>query len=139
MHDRLIPYAALLLRLALGTMWLSHGLLKLIVFTVPGFAAFLAAQGMAPALAWPVVLLELSGGVLILLGVRGHLVSAALLPVLLAAASVHIANGWVFTASGGGWEYPAFLLVASVIHAMLGDGAYALAALPRIVPQGGKA
>jgi putative oxidoreductase len=127
MNDRLTSYAALLLRLSLGTMWLSHGLLKLFVFTVPGFAAFLAAHGLPTLLAWPVVLLELAGGTLILLGLRGRLVSLALLPVLLGAASVHIANGWVFTASGGGWEYPAFLIVASIIHALLGDGAHALA------------
>jgi putative oxidoreductase len=123
----MISYAALLLRLSLGTMWLSHCLLKLFVFTMPGFAAFLTAQGMPALLAWPVVLLELTGGTLILLGVRGRLVSLALLPVLLGAASVHLANGWVFTASGGGWEYPVFLIVASIIHALLGDGAHALA------------
>jgi putative oxidoreductase len=127
MNDRFTNYAALLLRLSLGTMWLAHGLLKLLVFTVPGFAAFLTAQGMPAMLAWPVVLLELAGGTLILLGVRGRLVSLALLPVLLGAASVHLANGWVFTASGGGWEYPAFLIVASIIHGLLGDGAHALA------------
>lgn len=122
------PYAALLLRLSLGTMWIAHALLKLIVFTVPGFAGFLTAQGMPALLAWPVVALELAGGVLILLGVHGRLVSLALLPVLVGAASVHVANGWVFTASGGGWEYPAFLIVASIIHGLLGDGAYTLAA-----------
>jgi putative oxidoreductase len=127
MNDRFTNYAALLLRLSLGTMWLAHGLLKLLVFTVPGFAAFLTTQGMPALLAWPVVLLELAGGSLILLGVRGRLVSLALLPVLLGAASVHLANGWVFTASGGGWEYPAFLIVASIIHGLLGDGAHALA------------
>ena len=136
MNDRLTNYAALLLRLSLGTMWLAHGLLKVFVFTVPGFAAFLTAQGMPALLAWPVVLLELAGGTLILLGVRGRLVSLALLPVLFGAASVHIDNGWVFTASGGGWEYPAFLIVASIIHGLLGDGAHALALGRRHVPNG---
>ena len=136
MNDRFTSYAALLLRLSLGTMWLSHALLKLLVFTMPGFAAFLAAQGMPALLAWPVVLLELAGGTLILLGVRGRLVSLALLPVLIGAASVHVANGWVFTASGGGWEYPAFLIAASLIHALLGDGAHALAFERKLVFKG---
>ena len=31
-----------------------------------------------------------------------------------AASSVHLANGWVFSNAGGGWEYPAFLAVAAV-------------------------
>jgi putative oxidoreductase len=39
---------------------------------------------------------------------------------------VHAGNGWVFTAPNGGWEYPAFLIVASVVQFLLGDGAYAL-------------
>jgi hypothetical protein len=36
------------------------------------------------------------------------------------------ANGWVSTAPGYGWEYPAFLIAASVVLALLGDGAYTL-------------
>jgi putative oxidoreductase len=51
-------------------------------------------------------------------------------PVLLGALSVHLGNGWVFSAEGGGWEYPAFLAVASVVQALLGDGAYALRPAP---------
>lgn len=86
MNDlRFVPYAALLLRLSLGTMWISHALLKLVVFTVPGFAAFLATQGMPTFLAWPVVLMELVGGTLILLGLHGRIASLALLPVLAGA------------------------------------------------------
>jgi putative oxidoreductase len=120
------PYAALLLRLSLGTMWISHALLKLLVFTIPGFQAFLAAQGMPAFMAWPVVLMELAGGAMILLGYHGRIASLALLPVLAGATLAHIGNGWVFSAPNGGWEYPAFLLAASAIHALLGDGAYAL-------------
>jgi putative oxidoreductase len=40
---------------------------------------------------------------------------------------VHAGNGWVFTAPNGGWEYPAFLIVVSVVQFLLGDGLYALA------------
>jgi putative oxidoreductase len=39
---------------------------------------------------------------------------------------VHAGNGWMFGAPNGGWEYPLYLLVLSVVQAMLGDGAYAL-------------
>jgi len=60
-------------------------------------------------------------------------VALALTPTLLGAIIwVHAANGWVFSSKGGGWEYPAFLIVVSLAVALLGDGPYALApARPR--------
>jgi putative oxidoreductase len=124
--QRFGPYAAFLLRLSLGTMWISHALLKLLVFTMPGFQAFLASQGMPVQLAWPVVVMELAGGILILLGLHGRIVSLALILVLAGATLAHIGNGWVFSAPNGGWEYPVFLIAASLIHALLGDGALAI-------------
>jgi putative oxidoreductase len=131
MNDqRYAPYAATLLRLALGTMWITHALLKLLVFTVPGFEQFLAALGLPTFIAWPTVLAELAGGALILLGFHGRLVSLALLPVLAGALYAHAGNGWVFSSPNGGWEYPLFLMVMSVVHFLLGDGAAALKRQP---------
>lgn len=134
--QRYAPYAALLLRLSLGTMWISHALLKLLVFTMPGFQGFLASHGMPTFMAWPVVLMELAGGAVILLGLHGRIASLALLPVLAGATLAHIGNGWVFSAPNGGWEYPVFLIAASFVHALLGDGAFAVksAATPAPYP-----
>lgn len=120
--------AAALLRLALATMWLSHAWLKFGVFTMAGFSGFLAQQGLPTALAWPVVLAEAGGGLLILLGIGGRWVSLALLPILAGATLVHAGNGWVFTAPNGGWEYPVFLMAMSLVHALLGDGRFTLRA-----------
>jgi putative oxidoreductase len=78
--------------------------------------------------AWPLFLAELIGGLAILTGIYGRMVSLLLLPVLIVATSVHVPNGWVFTAQGGGWEYPAFLVAASIAHILIGDGAYAATA-----------
>ena len=115
------------LRFSLGTMWLTHGLvLKLLTFGIAGLAGWLASQGLPSALAWPLVLAEITGGVLILLGVFGRWVSLALLPILIGAIGIHAGNGWVFTNANGGWEYPVFLLAASIAHVLLGDGALAL-------------
>ncbi|HEY5799900.1 MAG TPA: DoxX family protein, partial [Burkholderiaceae bacterium] len=97
---------------------------------VPGFAQFLGAQGMPAFLAWPVVLLELIGGTLIVLGVYGRFVSLALIPIMLGALAAHAGNGWVFSNPNGGWEYPAFLIAMSVVHGLLGDGAAALKTHP---------
>ena len=42
---RTAPYAAFVLRLALGIVFVAHALLKLLVFTLPGTGAFFAAHG----------------------------------------------------------------------------------------------
>lgn len=124
--DRYSAYGPTVLRLALGSMWIAHALLKYLVFTLPGFAGFLASQGLPAFMAWPVFLLELLGGLAILAGFHGRWVSLALMPVMAVALSTHVANGWLFTNAGGGWEYPLFLLAASFAHALLGDGALAI-------------
>ena len=123
-----------LLRLSLGVMYIAHALLKLMVFTLPGTAQFFAGVGLPGALAYPVFGAELLGGVALLLGLYARQVALALVPVLAGAAWVHLPNGWVFTAQGGGWEYPAFLIVASLALWLLGDGAAALKRSPRFVP-----
>lgn len=124
--------AATLLRVALGSMWIAHAILKYSVFTIPGFAGWLESQGLPGFMAWPVFLLELLGGVAILIGFHGRWASLALLPVMLVAVSTHVANGWLHTSPGGGWEYPAFLAVASVAHFLAGDGALAFGRQQRV-------
>jgi len=106
-------------------MWISHALLKLLVFTLPGTAQFFESVGLPGYIAYPVFVAELAGGSAILLGFHGRLISALLVPILLGAAAVHLPNGWVFTSTGGGWEYPAFLIAASAVHILIGDGAWA--------------
>jgi putative oxidoreductase len=128
---KLSPYAATLLRVSLGAMWISHALLKFVVFTIPGFEAFLASKGMPTFMAWPVPILEIIGGVIILLGFHGRFISLALLPILAAATWTHLGNGWLFTNTGGGWEYPMFLISASVVHALIGDGAFAVGSVKK--------
>src|SRR3954469_2244737 len=123
---RLAPYGAFVLRAALGAMFIAHAYLKLAVFTVPGFEGFLSKVGLPAVLAWPIILAELVGGFAILTGFYGRLFSVALLPVLLGALFVHAPNGWVFNAPNGGWEYPAFLAVAALAHALIGDGAFSV-------------
>jgi putative oxidoreductase len=131
---RTAPYAALLLRVALGTMWIAHGLLKLVVFTPAGLAGFLGSLGLPAFLAWPMIIAEIGGGLLILLGVYGRQVSVLLLPILLGATWVHAGNGWLFSAANGGWEFPVFLVATSIAHALLGDGAYAVKSTASLVP-----
>ncbi|MBM3347918.1 MAG: DoxX family protein [Betaproteobacteria bacterium] len=124
---RTAPYAALVLRVSLGLMFIAHALLKYAVFTMPGTVKFFESVGLPGPLAYVVVIAELVGGALILLGAWSRWVSAALIPVLLGALYVHAGNGWLFTNPNGGWEYPAFLAAAAAAQALLGDGRFAIA------------
>lgn len=123
---RLAPYGAFLLRVALGVMFIAHAYLKLAIFTMPGFAGFLGQVGLPQIFAWPIVLAEILGGVALIIGFHARIVSVLLLPILLGALVIHAPNGWLFTAANGGWEYPAFLAVAALTQALVGDGAFAL-------------
>ena len=122
---------ALVLRLTLGAMYIAHALLKIVVFTPTGTVAFFVSQGFPGWTAYAVIAAELVGGVLLILGVQARLVALALVPVLAGAVLVHLPNGWVFSAANGGWEYPAFLIAASLVQALIGEGAYAVRWAPR--------
>jgi len=129
---RTAPYAALALRLALGSMFLAHGLTKLLVFTLPGTAGFFAKVGFPAWMAYPVTGAEIIGGILLIIGIYPRLVAAALLPVLIGATTVHLGNGWSFSSPNGGWEYPVFLIAAAIVQVLLGDGALALKPSPAL-------
>jgi putative oxidoreductase len=50
----------------------------------------------------------------------------ALVPILIGAFLVKFPNGWPFDYPGGGWEYPAYLILLSLCQAVLGPGAIAV-------------
>ncbi len=125
--SRTAPYAALLLRVTLGGLFLTHLALKFFVFTPAGTAAFFGKVGLPPALAYVVMSAELIGGIALVLGVWTRLAAILLTPILLGAIfTVHGGAGFFFNNANGGWEYPAFWIVALIVQALLGDGIYAL-------------
>ena len=119
-------YGIALMRVALGCMFLSHGLLKFLVFTLPGTAGFFVSVGFPGFLAYIVAPAEVLAGAALLVGWQTRLVAALTIPLLLGAASVHFGNGWVFSAPKGGWEYPLYLIVAAVAQSLMGAGAYSM-------------
>ena len=123
------------LRVSLGVMWIAHALLKLLVFTLPGTAQYFASIGFPGFLAYPVFAVELLGGIALLLGLYARQAALALVPVMAVAAWVHAPNGWLHTSAGGGWEYPVFLIAASIALWLLGDGAAAIKRSEWLVPQ----
>ena len=132
------PYAALVLRVTLGVMFIAHSLvLKHFTYTLPGTAQFFESIGLPGALAYLTFWAELLGGIALVAGFATRWVALALIPILIGATWVHIGNGWVFSAANGGWEYPVFLIAVSLVQSLLGDGAYAFSKVfnPR-KPQG---
>lgn len=120
-------YAATVLRVALGIMYLAHGLLKLLVFSPEGTSGFFNSIGL-PAFLGPLTMgVEIVGGIALILGIYSRWIALALIPVLAGSIFfVHGSSGWLFSNEGGGWEYPSFLIAASVAQFFLGDGVYAL-------------
>jgi putative oxidoreductase len=117
----------LLLRLALGTMFIAHSVIYMtLTMTFAGAVAFFGSLGLPPWFAYETILAEALGGLLLILGIQTRWVALALSPILLGAIWVHSSNGWLFASPNGGWEYPLYLFVLCIAQVMLGDGAYAL-------------
>ena len=123
---RSADYAATLLRVSLGVMFLAHAGLKVFVFGIPGTVGFFQSIGYPGALAYLVIAAEALGGAALILGLWPRWVALALVPIMIGATLQHVPNGWLFSAKGGGWEFPVFWTVTLFVQALLGDGVAAL-------------
>jgi putative oxidoreductase len=125
--------ASLTLRFALGLMYLAHGATKLFVFTPAGTAKYFSSLGVPGFLGYFAIVAELGAAVLMFTGFKARWAALLLTPLLLGTiVLVHGANGWMFANAGGGWEYPAFLIAASLALFFLGDGREAGRSVPAI-------
>lgn len=123
---RTAAYGAFLLRISLGTLALAHGLLKVFVFTIPGTVGYFESIGYPGFFAYLVIAGEIGLGLALITGVYARAAALALVPILIGATLQHAPNGWVFSAEGGGWEFPAFWTIALVAQALIGPGAFAV-------------
>ncbi len=130
-QNRSSDYAALLLRLALGGLFLAHAGLKVFVFTPAGTAGYFGSLGLPAWLAYATIAWEILGAVALIVGIWPRAVALALIPILAGAiVTVHGSAGFFFTNPNGGWEFPALWIVALGALALTGDGAYALKPTP---------
>ena len=113
-----------LLRIHFGIILLAHGWLKLYVFTVAGTVGYFASIGLPSIVAYSVIFGELLGGVALILGIQTRLAASLTVPIVFGAAIMNIGNGWLHSASGGGWEYAASLTVIAISLAITGSGQY---------------
>ena len=125
-NTRWLDRGLLLLRLALGAVFVAHGLQKLLVFGLGGVAGMLTSLGLPfPALnAALVTAAELGGGVLLLTGAATRVAAVVLaFAMSVAMVTVHLPNGFFAPA---GVEYTFTLLVANLALAMTGGGRYSV-------------
>lgn len=114
--------ALLLLRLALGSVFLAHGIQKLT--EIEGTIGFFGSIGFAPWIAWFVAIVETTTGILMITGLMTN-IAAWLMVIILAVAivKVHLVNGFI---GKSGYEYPLFMMLTAIAVAHLGHGKYAL-------------
>jgi putative oxidoreductase len=122
--------ALLVLRLALGAIFIAHGAQKVFVYGFAGTSASFGDMGvplegvMGPLVA----LLELVGGILLVLGLGTRVVAAALtVNMIVATLLVHLTAG-IFVAEGG-YELTLMLGAASLALVLAGAGRFSLDAV----------
>lgn len=129
---RTAPYAALLLRVASGGLLLAHAGLKYFVFTPAGTEKFFASLGLPGWFGLTVTAAEIVCGVALIFGLYTRIAAILMAADLVGAVFlVHIRNGFFFTDTGGGYEYPAFWAIALIVQALLGPGALAVRLNPK--------
>jgi putative oxidoreductase len=125
------PYAALLLRLCLGALFIAHAMLKVRVYTIPGTVKYFQSLGLPGGLAYVTIATELGGALCLILGIYPRYVALLLVPLIVGTiVTVHGKKGWLFSNKDGGWEFPAFWAAALLALFLLGDGKAVLLASP---------
>jgi putative oxidoreductase len=128
-HDA-VNLALLLLRLALGGVFLAHGVNH--VFgggRIAGTARWFESLGMRPGLlhAWLASLTEIGAGALLVVGFLTPLAAAGVVGVMgVAWITNHLRNGFFIFRPGEGWEYVMTLTIAGVAIGVIGPGGWSL-------------
>ena len=131
MENRGKEVTLLVLRIALGVIFMAHGAQKLFGwFDGPGLsgaAGFLGQMGFKPPLFWAFALAasEFFGGLGVLVGLLTRLAALSLLiGQIVAVIKVHAPNG--FFLSNKGFEYNLSLIAISLALIIVGAGAISL-------------
>ncbi|WP_346355505.1 DoxX family protein [Azotosporobacter soli] len=113
-------WSMLLIRLALGSIFLAHGLQKISGFE--GIVQWFASIGLPPALAYAVTAIETLGGAGLLFGVLVRLSALGIAGVIVGAIlSVKLSKGFI-----GGYEFDLLILAAALALVLSGSDKFAL-------------
>jgi putative oxidoreductase len=129
-YAKLEPFMLPMLRIMLGVILIPHGCQKAFgLFGGAGFARFtqiFESIGYKPGAVWLtlVILVELVGGVCLVLGLFTRVAAFGVVLFMLNAVWFTSAKGFFWTAQG--YEYSLLILAVAVVFMVRGGGDYAL-------------
>jgi putative oxidoreductase len=121
-----LNFALLILRFAVGGVFLAHGINHIYGGgKIAGTGRWFESLGMKPGPlhAWTASLTEIGAGGLLVLGLLTPIAAAGVVGVMLVAwITNHLKNGFFIFRPGEGWEYVMILTVAGIALGTLGPG-----------------
>jgi putative oxidoreductase len=112
-----------LTRVALGIVLLAHGyIVKIITFTIAGTVGYFESIGFPAIVAYLVSSGKIFDGLALLIGTFTRIAAWLSIPILLGVTWMHLGNNWIFSAEGGGWEFPVLLVILAVSVGLGGAG-----------------
>ena len=117
------------LRIAIGTIFIAHSITKF----DPGFGGFLGSIGMPPEAQIPIALLELVGGIVLIVGILSRISSAMLSMNMLGA--IFVIKGASSLTGEEGYELDLILLAACLVIVVTGPGRVSIAHMVKKIPR----
>lgn len=124
---RLSPWAGTVLRVAMGVVFIAHGMQKL-NNGVEGFGGFLTSLNipMPEIMAWVVTLLEIGGGILLIVGLGTRAVAVLFALEMIGTIILVKMDVGLIGAGGTGAEIDLLLLAGAIALALMGPGTAAV-------------
>ncbi|MDP8906315.1 MAG: DoxX family protein [Thermoproteota archaeon] len=116
--DKLSSFAPLPIRIMMGIAFIIHGLPKFA--DIEGFQGYFASAGIPPELALPLALLEVIGGIALIVGIATRIASILFMVEMIGAIiMVKASTGF---AVGGGYELDLLLMSIAISLLISGPG-----------------
>ena len=118
------------IRASIGAIFIVHSLKKF----DPSWQQWLINMGIPPELQLPIALVELIGGILLIVGVLTR-ITASVFSIILLGAIFHIRWENGFFISEGGWEWDLVMLAAVLSIIAVGPGKISISHVIKKIPK----